>query len=68
MSFAGRLAGTTGPHAAVYQDTALAYGWAVLEPIYLNCLLVFTATDIASGVNHSGEPDRNATPLGRREE
>ena len=25
-----------------------------LEPIYLNCLLVFTATDIPSGVNHSG--------------
>jgi hypothetical protein len=39
-----------------------------LGPIYLNSLLVFMATDIASGVNHSGDPDRHATPLGRREE
>jgi hypothetical protein len=40
----------------------------VLGPIFLNFLLVLTATGIASGVNHSGDPDRHATPLGRREE
>src|SRR6516164_9306977 len=40
----------------------------VLGPIFLNFLLVLTATGIASGVNHSGEPDRHAAPLGRREE
>src|SRR5262249_2495307 len=40
----------------------------ILGPIFLNFLLVLTATGIASGVNHSGDPDRHATPLGRREE
>jgi hypothetical protein len=36
--------------------------------IFLNSLLVFAAADIAVGVNHSGDSDRLAVPLGRREE
>ena len=40
----------------------------VLDPILFNSLLVLTTSEIATGVNHSGHPDRHATPLGRREE
>src|SRR6516164_820770 len=45
-----------------------AWRWASWGPIFLNFLLVLTAIGIASGVNHSGNPERHATPLGRREE
>src|SRR5437868_1638301 len=53
---------------AVYQENASAPGTGVSGPIFLNSLLVFSATRIATGVNTSGNPDRHAVPLGRREE
>jgi hypothetical protein len=40
----------------------------ILGPFFLNSLLVLGTANIAAGVNHSGVADRNAEPLGRREE
>ena len=60
-----------GHQSAVYHEKAFRYRvWsrAAWGPIFLNFLLVLTAIGIAGGVNHSGKPERHATPLGRREE
>jgi hypothetical protein len=53
---------------AVYQEKLSALYGEVLDTILLNSLLVLTTSEIATGVNHSGEPARHALPLGRREE
>lgn len=47
--------------------TLYGRGGGILQPIFLNPLLVFRAANIAVGVNHSGD-SAGAEPLEDREE
>jgi len=71
----GWLRTTSGPlwaNAAIKppftKNKAWQLDWGGGGTIFLNSLLVFMAANIAVGVNHSGDSDGHAIPLGRREE